>query len=89
VASDVNGRAAPKRTPDRLRDRLFLRLKRESRNLTQAELAMFVGVSRSAVTHWESGVNPCIEPVYAERVATVLDEPIRALFTENSHTRRK
>jgi DNA-binding XRE family transcriptional regulator len=94
VASNINQRAVAKRTPDkprsyRIRDRVFLRLKRESRNLTQAQLAMFVGVSRSAVTHWESGTNPCIDPIYAERIATVLDEPLKALFAENLHNRKK
>jgi transcriptional regulator with XRE-family HTH domain len=88
VASRFTQNSVPARTKSvprsyRIRDRLFLRLKRKSRNLTQSDLAAFVGVSRSAVTHWESGVNPCIESIYAERVATVLDEPVRALFVRD------
>jgi transcriptional regulator with XRE-family HTH domain len=67
----------------RIRNPLFLRLKRKSRDLSQAELAASVGVSRSAVTHWESGANPRMEADFAERVATVLDEPLETLFTRD------
>lgn len=45
-------------------------------------MAAFIGVSRSAVTHWESGVNPCVEIDHAELIATLLDEPMKALFIE-------
>lgn len=88
MASDITQNSAPKRTRKthrsyRIRDRLFLRLKRKSRNLTQSDLAAFIGVSRSAVTHWESGANPHIEPVYAERIAILLDEPLKALFSRD------
>lgn len=88
MASDLTGRQYSKRTRSgrrsyRIRDRLFLRLKRRSRNLSQADLASSIGVSRSAVTHWESGANPCIESVYAERMAVVLDEPLHALFVQD------
>jgi DNA-binding XRE family transcriptional regulator len=88
VASEIAQNSAPNRTKKvhrsyRIRDRLFLKLKRKSRNLTQSDLAAFIGVSRSAVTHWESGANPCIEPIYAERIATLLDEPLKALFSRD------
>jgi transcriptional regulator with XRE-family HTH domain len=63
-----------------IRDRRFLRLKRESRNLSQADLAKFIGVSRSAVTHWESGANVGVSPEHGELVAIILDEPLHALF---------
>lgn len=66
----------------RVRDRMFLRLKRESRNLSQADMAAFIGVSRSAVAHWESGANPRVEIDHAELIATLLDEPMKALFVE-------
>lgn len=86
MATDIDQNSGSKRTKGlhrsyRIRDRLFLRLKRKSRNLTQSDLAKFIGVSRSAVTHWESGANPCIEPVYAERIAILLDEPLKTLFS--------
>jgi DNA-binding XRE family transcriptional regulator len=45
-------------------------------------MAAFIGVSRSAVTHWESGANPCVEIVHAELIAMLLDEPMKALFVE-------
>jgi transcriptional regulator with XRE-family HTH domain len=61
---------------------MFLRLKRESRNLSQADMAAFIGVSRSAVTHWESGMNPCVDERNAELIAVLLDEPMQALFVE-------
>jgi DNA-binding transcriptional regulator YiaG len=64
----------------RIRDRKFLQLKRKSRRLSQANLAAFIGVSRSAVTHWESGANAGIAPDHAVLIAIVLDEPLHALF---------
>jgi DNA-binding transcriptional regulator YiaG len=63
----------------RIRDRKFLQLKRESRHLSQANLAAFIGVSRSAVTHWESGTNTGIAPAHAELIAIILDEPLHTL----------
>lgn len=86
MASDITQNSLPKR-PNRqprsyrIRNRTFLRLKRESRNLSQADLAAFIGVSRSAVAHWESGANGGIAPEHAELISIVLDEPMKALFT--------
>lgn len=84
MASDAPRKAqAHVRRPPRayhIRDRRFLRLKRESRSLSQADLAKFIGVSRSAVTHWESGANLRVSPEHGELIAIVLDEPIHALF---------
>lgn len=80
--NDARSCAYDRRRSYRIRNRTFLRLKRESRNLSQAEMAAFIGVSRSAVTHWESGVNPCVEIDHAELIATLLDEPMKALFVE-------
>jgi len=63
--------------PDRLRNRL--REERARRNLTQADLATLVGVSRKTINTVENGVFvPSTE--LALRLARALKTPVESLF---------
>ena len=62
---------------DRLNNRL--REQRARRNLTQAELAAMVGVSRKTINTVENGVF-VPSTVLALRLARALDTPVEALF---------
>ena len=67
-----------------IKDRAFLRAVRRSRGMTQDDVAEIVGVSRSAVAHWEIGRNRGVSPTHAHRLARALIEPLDAIFVTAS-----
>lgn len=68
-----------------IRDPASIRRARLERGMTQGDVAAFVGVSRSAVAHWEIGTNTGVTVQYAYRLASALAVEFTSLFvTEGS-----
>jgi transcriptional regulator with XRE-family HTH domain len=53
----------------------------EIAEISKAELARMVGVTRSAVTHWVNGTSPNIRPEHLFRIADALNIEARWLAT--------
>lgn len=61
---------------------------RESRGLSQSELAEKCGVTQPAVAGWESGTRPILETTL-EKIAEALGEPIDEMLARALRRMRK
>ena len=61
----------------------ILRQKREYKNLTQQEVADYVGVERTTYINWETGISD-VKCKYLPKLAEFLNVDVREFFEENS-----